>query len=326
METFVGTHPLPTDINVQASQRILQFLSGRSENDLVIMLISGGGSALLSLPMAPMTCADEGTLFNQLTSRAAPIQDLNIVRKHLSLVRGGALAAAAYPAEVVSLIVSDVPGDAIASIASGPTVLDASTQDDAHAVLERYGITPPTGTTFIETPKDEKYFTRVTNTLFLSSRDALAGMLSEAVQRGYATTVCDSEFAGEARDIGRAIVEKLHNSPSKTALLYAGESTVTLSGSTAKGGRNQEMALSALESVQADELVVPFASDGCDNTDHAGAISDEITLTHIRDSSLSISEYLDEHRSYDFFVQTGDALITGPTGSNVADLVVALKA
>ncbi|MDP1690243.1 MAG: DUF4147 domain-containing protein [bacterium] len=335
IETYIGTHPLPSDVNVQAAKRIMEFLAGRAEDDLIIMLISGGGSTLLCLHEAPMTCLDESMLFGELTAKGATIRDINTVRKHISSARGGALAKAAYPAEVISLIVSDVPGNDIGFIASGPTVLDVSTVDDARAVLEGYDISASNTVAFLETPKEQKYFERVTNVLFLTNQDALSAMQSEAEKLGYATTIVDDHFSGEAREIGRAIVEKLHDAPAKTAFLYAGESTVTLDAGgpsprrsglrPREGGRNQEMALAALEHIRADELILPFASDGHDNSDHAGAIGDDVTLAHAKALGLSIEEHLDEHRSYDFFTTTGDALQTGYTGSNVSDLIIALK-
>jgi glycerate-2-kinase len=324
IEVHIGTHPLPTDVNEAATKRILEFLSAGSENDLVIMLISGGGSTLLCLPDAPMTCSDEGTLLQSLVARAAPIQDVNMVRKHISRARGGALAEAAYPAEMVSLIISDVPGNNLALIASGPTVRDSSTVADAQAVLEKYGI-PASEITFVETPKEEKFFARVTNTLFLSGVDALASMEAEAVRRGYAVSVVDPQYSGEARDLGRAIIKKLRTSAPKTVLLYAGESTVTLDAHAGKGGRNQEMALAVLEDMRDGELVLPFASDGRDNTDHAGAIADETTAVHAREKNISATDYLSAHNSYEFFKTVGDALVTGYTGTNVSDLIIALK-
>ena len=325
IETYIGTHPLPTEVNERASKRIIGFLSGRSENDLVIMLISGGGSTLLCLHDAPMTCLDESALFSELTKRGAPIQDINIVRKHISHARGGWLAAAAYPAEVISLIVSDVPGNDIAFVASGPTILDSSTVADAKAILARYNLESSLTVELTETPKEEKYFRRVSNNLFITNQDALVAMKNEAVRRGYETMIVNDHFTGEARDLGRVIVEKLHASTPKTALLYAGESTVTLGARFGSGGRNQEMALAALEDIRDDELILPFASDGHDNTDHAGAIADGTTRKHTREQNLSMEEHLGAHRAYDFFTSTDDALVTGYTGSNVSDLIIALK-
>jgi len=339
IETYVGTHPLPSEANERGAKHIIEFLSDRREDDLVIMFVSGGGSTLLCLPQTPMTWNNEANLFRELTSHGAPIQDINTVRKHISRARGGALAVAAYPAEVVSLIASDVPGNDMHVIASGPTVLDTSTIADAQAILARYGITAPINIEFIETEKEQKYFERVTNIFILSNKDALSGMKNEAVRRGYETTVVDEHFTGEARNIGRTVAEKLHSSAPKTALLYAGESTVTFGDYTdaggpsprrsglrpREGGRNQEMALSALNDIRSDEIILSFASDGHDNTDHAGAIADETTRVHAREKNLSVDEYLNVHRSYDFFTTTGDALITDYTGSNVSDLIIALK-
>jgi glycerate-2-kinase len=336
IEVYIGTHPLPSEANERGAKRVVEFLSGLSEKDLVIMFISGGGSTLLCLPSASMTYSDESELFKKLTDKGAPIQDLNIVRKHISRARGGALAVSAYPAEIISLIASDVQNDDFEIIASGPTVHDSSTIDDAKAILAKNEIQLSSNVQFIETEKDKKYFKRVTNILILSNTDALSGMKDEAVRRGYTTTIMEEHFTGEARDVGRTVAEKLHSSAPKTALLYAGESTVTLSTehgaggpaspeTSSRGGRNQEIALSALEYLNPDELILPFASDGRDNTDHAGAITDETTRAHTLEKSLSAEEYLDAHRSYDFFKSSGDALITGYTGSNVSDLMIALK-
>ncbi|MFA6279069.1 MAG: DUF4147 domain-containing protein [Candidatus Paceibacterota bacterium] len=325
IKTFVGTHPLPSEVNVQATTRIIEFLLDRTEEDLVIMLISGGGSTLLCSPEEPMTSDDESTLFKELTAHGATIQEMNTVRKHISRARGGGLARDAYPAEVISLIVSDVPKNDIAFVSSGPTVQDTSTISDAEAILMRYGIRPPANIRFMETPKEANYFDRVANILFLTNQDALSAMHDEAVQRGYAAEIVDDHFTGEARELGRAVVEKLHDAPAKTALLYAGESTVTLGEHSGTGGRNQEMALATLKNIRQDEIILPFSSDGHDDTDAAGAIGDSISFEHARTHDLSIEDSLEAHCSYDFFSTTGDALHTGYTGSNVSDLIVALK-
>ena len=325
IETYVGSHPLPSEVNENATRRIIELLSDCREDDLVLMLISGGGSTLLCLHAAAMTCFDESTLFEELTAHGAPIRNINTVRKHISQARGGNLARVAYPAEVVSLIVSDVPGNDISVIASGPTVLDTSTIADARAVLEKYGVTAAANIEFLETPKEDKYFERIHNVLFLSSQNALSAMQEEAEKRGYVTAIVNDQFDGEAHDTGRTIVQNLHSTPTNTALLYAGESTVTLPSHHGAGGRNQEMALAMLADVRDDELVLPFSSDGHDNTDHAGAIADAVTREHALAQNLSSAEYLDGHRAYDFFTSTGDALVTGYTGSNVSDLIIALK-
>ncbi len=247
-----------------------------------------------------------------------------MVRKHISKARGGGLARAAYPAEVVGLIVSDVPGNDIEFIASGPTVPDNSTVADAEAVLAKYGVTVG-ACVLIETPKEEKYFERVTNILFLTSHDALVAMQREAAARGYAATIVEEQFCGEADGLARAVAEKLHRAPSGSAFLYAGESTITLGAHPGKGGRNQEISLVALAELREGELILPLASDGLDNTDHAGAIADALTLAHAEAKGCALAEALSAHSSYDFFAASGDALTTGYTGSNVSDLLIALK-
>lgn len=325
IRSYAGTHPLPSEANVAAAAKMVELLERLSENDFVLMLVSGGGSALLCLPEAPLTFRDETVLFKELTAKGATIQEINTVRKHLSRARGGSLAKAAYPAEVVSLIVSDVPGDDLGFVASGPTVLDASTAADADAVLAAHGVARAAPSALIETPKEKKYFERVANVLFLSGKDALEAMRKEAAVRGYAATVVDSQFSGEASEVGRAVAEKLHDAPPGSALLYAGESTLTLGKDAGAGGRNQEVALAALPSIREGEFVLPFASDGRDNSDAAGAIADTLTREHAQAQNLSIEEHLSGHRTLEFFSATGDALSTGYTDANVSDLIVALK-
>ncbi len=325
IESYIGTHPLPSRANEHATKRIIEFLSARTTDDLVIMLISGGGSTLLCLHGASMTCESEGTLFSELTAKGASIQDINTVRKHISRARGGALAAVAYPAEVLALIISDVPGNDIGCIASGPTVLDTSTISDVRKIFAQYNIASSTNIEIIETPKNAKYFKHVTNLLLLTNQNALEAMRDEAKRRGYTAIIMNDRFTGEAHDVACAVVKELHNAPEKTALLYAGESTVTLGAHSGTGGRNQEIALAALQNIRMNELILSFASDGYDNTNYAGAIGDHTTRTHALAHDLSIWKYLDAHRAYDFFTVTGDALITGYTGSNVSDLIIAIK-
>lgn len=325
IETYIGTHPLPSDANVEAARRIVEFVSGHSEDDLVLAFISGGGSTLLCLHEKPMTCVDESMLFMALTQAGATIEEINTVRKHLSPARGGGLAKAGYPAEIVSLIVSDVPGNDLAYIASGPTVLDTSTVEDAHAVLAKYQVPVPENAAFIETPKEEKYFEHVRNLLLLTNKHALDALSHAAQAHGYAPEIVDDRMSGEASDIGRVIAARLHEAPAKTALFFAGESTVLLPAVHGAGGRNLEMALAALTDIGDGELVLPFASDGHDNTELAGGIADATTREHAAAKGCVAEEYLAAHRSLDFFTTTGDGLTTGYTGTNVSDLVIALK-
>jgi len=324
IETFVGTHPRPSETNLAAAARIVELLERCDEGDLVLMLISGGGSTLLCLHDAPMTCLDESMLFDALTDKGASIQELNTVRKHLSKARGGWLAKAAYPAEAVALIISDVPGNDLEFIASGPIVKDITTIADAQAVLARFAVPEPPGG-LLETPKDDRYFERVTNKLFLTNRDALGAMRIEAEARGYRAEVVSDCLHGEARSLAENMLERLHGAERRTAFLAGGESTVTLPEGHGTGGRNQELALAALPGIRAGELLLPFASDGKDATEHAGAIADETTRDHARQRVADIGAALARHTSYDFFKITGDALVTGLLESNVSDLLLALK-
>ncbi len=322
---FKGTHPLPSEENEQATNEIFSLLSNLSGDDLVIFLISGGGSTLLCSHEAPMTCADEALLFKELTHKGASIQEINTVRKHTSRARGGGLARAAAPAEVLSLIVSDVPGNDLEYISSAPTLLDTSTVEDARAVLEKYGIPTTSPLTLLETEKDPAYFKRVTNDLILTNLDALHAMEEKARELGYETTLVTDHLVGESQTVAREIVERLHATAGRVALLYAGETTVTIQGEGGEGGRNQELALAAAQRVVEHELVLSFASDGHDNSPHAGAFGDTLVRTHAEEQGLSIDDALLAHDSYTFFAKSGDALTTGYTGSNVSDFIIGLR-
>ena len=324
IEVAVGTHPKPSEQNVAAAKRVVTLLEQQGADTLVLALISGGGSSLLCFHDTAMTCVDEGMLFDALTDKGATIQELNTVRKHISYARGGGLAKAAYPAEVVSLIVSDVPGNNIEYVASGPTVKDTSTVADAEAVLKRYGVSLPPGG-MLETPKDEKYFARVTNMLFLANRSALDAMAAEAARLGYSPQIVTDTMHGEARGVGKEAAAALHAAAAKTVLLYGGETTVTLPPAHGAGGRCQELALAALPHIRENELVLSFASDGHDASPHAGAIADAVTRAHAVEKHASSEDALAAHASYDFFKATGDGLDTGLLESNVSDLLIALK-
>lgn len=325
IECVAGTHPLPSDANVSATKKILEMLSDLTEDDMVLMLISGGGSTLLCQPHDSMTCTDEARIFEELTHAGAPIEDMNVVRRHLSKARGGGLAAAAHPARVVSLIFSDVPGDDLATIASGPTTFDASTVDDARAVLVKYHVALP-DVFLMETPKDGTMFKHVTNVLALSNMTALRAMAERAQQLGYAPTIVTNTFHGEARHAAEEIFKKIGMETTRPAAhFYGGETTVTIAGAHGEGGRNLEVSLGGLSHVRENELLLSVASDGHDNTDAAGAFCDALSLQKANEKQLDVAAYLDRHDSYAFFKQTGDLIETGPTGSNVSDLIITLS-
>lgn len=325
LRTFTGTHPLPTEQNVDATKEIITLLSGRAEDDLVLFVISGGGSTLLCQP-TNFTCQEESNVISCLSKAGADIHEINTLRKHLSLARGGYLAKHAYPARSVALIFSDVPGDILEFVASGPTVKDTTTVEDAKKIIAKYEVQKRCGFSdagLVETPKEEKYFERVTNVLAVSNRVALDAMAAKAKELGYAPRIATASLSGEARDVGTKIIEEIRKSAPKTALLYGGETTVTLR-KPGKGGRNQELVLSALRSVGPGECVMSIASDGRDNTDFGGALCDIITKENAQHMGADPELYLGENRSYEFFSSVGDYLHTGDTGSNVSDLIIAL--
>ena len=322
IEVLVGDHPFPSDKNAENSEKIRRFLEELEENDFVIFVISGGGSALLSDPKG-FGAEKEKEIMKKLFREGADIREINTIRKHISFVRGGNLAKAAYPAKAVSLIFSDVPGDAIEFVASGPTVKDTTTISDAEEVLRKYNIEIEEGG-LMETPKDDKYFANVLNILLVSNNVALEAMAKRAEELGFRPEIMNDVMDGEAAEAGKKICETLREEPSQTVLLYGGETVVVVKGD-GKGGRNQELALSALRFVKEGELILTLASDGRDNTEAAGAICDIISKTRAAEKGLDPEEYLERNDSFSFFERTGDQIITGPTGSNVADLVIAIK-
>jgi len=326
IKAFQGTHPLPTEANVKAAKAVVQALSGLRNDDLVIFAISGGGSTLLCLP-EDGEYKDEAKIVGALIRSGATIQEINTVRKHLSLARGGYLAKYAYPAEAISLIFSDVPGNNLEFVSSGPTLKDHTTIKEAEVILAKYDVLKSCGIEkcdLVETPKEEKYFVRVKNILAVSNEDALAAMEAKAKELGFAAKICTACLNGEAREVGLALTKDLHKAGPKTAFLYGGETTVTVRGH-GKGGRNLELALSALREIQDDELIMTIASDGADNGPFAGAICDRITKKAIGDKNLDYKAALDENNAYPFFEKIGNYILTGGTGSNVSDLVIALK-
>lgn len=319
----VGSHPHPTKINIDATKELLDMLSKCTEKDLVLCVVSGGGSALLCYPHE-MNCETEVSIVSALTVKGAPIEELNTVRKHISNVKGGQLAAKMYPATVIGLIFSDVPGDDISTVASGPTAMDTTTVSDAAGILKKYDILAMCelpACKLIETPKEEKYFQNVHNFLLVSAKTALQAMKERAEEYGFKTFIYSNRFQGEAKSLGALVVQK--NLPHE-CLLGAGESTVKIIGK-GKGGRNQEMALAALPYLSEKQVFACIASDGHDNTDAAGAIVDRGTWLRAKNLNMKTEEYLQNNDSYSFFVATGDIVETGLTGANVSDFFVCIN-
>ncbi|MDD5430878.1 MAG: DUF4147 domain-containing protein [Candidatus Pacebacteria bacterium] len=326
IKVFKGTHPLPSRQNVEATGEIISFLKALEKDDLVITVVSGGGSALLSQPKG-FSLEEEIKIIDFLLKSGADIQQINTVRKHLSLARGGFLAEYAYPAKIISLVFSDVPGHPMEFIASGPTMMDTTSITDAEKILNKYKVLKNCGIekiNFIETPKDGKYFKNADNFLIVSNKIVLDEMASAARAKGLMPVIKSADFSGEARILGEKIIKELEKEEPKTVLLYGGESTVKVRGK-GRGGRNQELALSALKIVDKGQALVAFNSDGRDNSDSAGGICDIITKEKAKNLGLDANKFLKDNDSYTFFSETGDFIFTGDTGSNVSDLIIAIK-
>ncbi len=331
IKTFRGTHPLPSDENRAAAEAIVECLQGLTERDAVVFVVSGGGSTLLFLPEDRLRGEDglqvESAIFNALTDTGATIQEMNVVRKHLSLARGGYLAKAAYPARVISLIFSDVPGDEISSVASGPTVKDGTTVGDAEKILAKYDVLRVCNIEkcgLMETPKEEKYFANTANILAVSNRRALEAMKKSAEGLGFSAEIRDIKLAGEASEIAKMVADAIHAASPKAALLWGGEMTVTIHGN-GKGGRNLTLSAAALDYVIEGEEILSLASDGRDHGPYAGAICDTITKAAMEKAGLDRKKFLAANDTYPLFEKAGNYLVAGDTGSNVSDLIIALK-
>lgn len=323
IQCFDGTHPLPSEKNTRATAKIIDLVNTLGPKDLLLTIVSGGGSALLCQPYK-MRCGELVMVTRSLMNAGATIEELNTVRKHLSVIQGGRLARMAHPATVVGLIFSDVPGNGLTIVASGPTAMDNTTIRDAAKVLSKYKIMktcPIPGCDLLETPKDPIFFKKVSNFLVVTNRVAVKAMQEEAKKRGYKARVYSVRLVGEAREVGKDLAKAVREGE---ALIAAGETTVTVKGS-GKGGRNQELALGALVNLPDKVLVSSVASDGIDFTPIAGAIADEITLEQVKNKKLDPDKALQNNNAYPFWQKTGSAIVTGDTGINVSDLMLALK-
>ena len=335
-------HPVPDPNGVAGAERIARIAAGAGKDDLVICLISGGGSALLPAPAEGITLEEKQATTRLLLASGANIHEINSVRKHISRIKGGQLARLAAPARVESLMLSDVIGDNLDVIGSGPTAPDVSTFADAVGILDRYGIRERVPASVRErleqgargavpeTPKlDDPVFARVRNTIVGSSRLALAAAARHARALGYRTLVLSSEIQGEAREIARmhaAIASEMvrtgHPMKPPACVITGGETTVTLRGD-GLGGRAQEFALAAAIDIAGLENVVVFCAgtDGSDGpTNAAGAVADGQTLGRKPDAR----SYLNRNDSYHYFESLGDLVITGPTNTNVMDVCIVL--
>jgi len=327
-----GGHPVPDETSLQAAHKAARLAGELQENDLLICLISGGGSALMTYPQEGLALAEMQSLTATLLACGARIDEINTLRRHLDQLKGGGLAKLAAPAQVVSLILSDVVNSPLEAIASGPTAPDPSSRADALGVLEKYGVTdqvPPAVLAVLEnipeTPKPgDRLFQRVQNVLVGSNQLAVQAALAQARAEGMHARSLGSQWQGEARLVALELCQILKTEPARRpfCLVGGGETTVTLRG-RGRGGRNQELALAAVPAMAGvSGLLVTLATDGEDGpTDAAGAVVDGETLRRGQQIGLSTLPFLEDNDAYTYFSALGDLVRPGPTGTNVNDLV-----
>ena len=335
IEIVEAAHPVPDEIGQITAQRILNLARSATEQDLVICLISGGGSALLALPGKGLTLQDKQALNRSLLHSGATIGEMNCVRKHLSAIKGGRLARAVQPARLWTLAISDVPGDDLSVIASGPTVTDPTTFGDALEILRRYQIQPtPAIKAHLEAAEEETpkpgddIFSRNQVRLVATPQLMLEAAGKEAEKLGITPIILSDRIEGEAREVAKvhaAIAKQIKHRDQPTnapaLILSGGETTVTVRGN-GKGGKNTEFILSLLEALQGEEGISAIAvdTDGIDGTeDNAGAWIDQNSFLKAKQLKLKANDFLDNNDAYSFFQQLEQLVLTGPTMTNVND-------
>jgi hydroxypyruvate reductase len=335
LEVIEAAHPVPDEAGRDAAKRIFELVQGLTEDDLVLCLISGGGSSLLALPAEGVTLEDKQAMNKALLASGATISEMNTVRKHLSAIKGGRLARAAYPAKVIALMISDVPGDDASIIASGPTVPDPSTNEDALGIIEKYGIDVPDNMrrlldTAEETPKPgDPCFENVENIMIATPQASLEAAAEVARKAGVTPVILGDSIEGESRDValvhaGIARQCAMRGQPEQPpcVLISGGETTITLKGN-GKGGPNTEFLLSLAIALDGMENIYALAgdTDGVDGSeDNAGALIYPDTLARAEKAGINPKAMLANNDPYTFFKGIGNLLETGPTLTNVNDL------
>ncbi len=343
VQVYEAGHPVPDENGLRAAGRLTDLARGLDEDTMVVCLVSGGGSALLTAPCEGITLDEKRTVTGLLLNVGADINELNTVRKHISGVKGGRLAQMFFPAKVVSLLLSDVVGDKVDVIASGPTAPDSSTFHDALNVLKKYNLLKQVPESVLkviekgadgqlpETPKaGDSIFDTIENIIVGSNLRAIEAAKERAEALGFRAEILFSELTGEAREAGRLLSEKAmetrrdRSGSQRVCLISGGETTVTVRG-RGKGGRNTELALAFALAIDGRKgiTLLSAGTDGNDGpTDAAGAVVDGDSVQKARRLGMDAGEYIDDNDSYTFFKKTGDILITGPTGTNVMDVQI----
>jgi len=338
--TITGGHPIPNQNSICGTDKILDVVKQCKDDDLLIVLISGGGSALLCKPRVDLNSLQKAT--DLLLKSGADINEINSVRKHLSFVKGGQLIKS-FRGTAISFIISDIVGDPLESIASGPTYPDSTTHADSQNILKKYDllekIPPPVIKTLDDGIKgkipetlknDDPVFDNILNFIVANNEIACRCAEDKAKELGYETMLLTASLTGEAREIGKYLIGKARNYYNKDnvkiVFISGGETTVTVKG-RGMGGRNQEMVLGSVEElIDSDVIFASFATDGVDGaSDAAGAIADGFTMLRANKKKLDPNKFLQENNSYEFFKELNDLFITGPTGTNVMDIQIIIK-
>jgi len=318
IETFAGTHPRPSEANIEAGKKIYEIIKDSKEDDLIIVLVSGGGSALLV--SSEEECLQGQNIYDNFLKTGKTINEMNNIRKHLSVLKGGGLAKIAYPATVIGLIFSDVPGDNFSEVASGATYKDEATNADVQKIINEYDLGKYE---LIETPKEDKYFEKVHNFILVSNKTAVEAMAKKVEELGLEVNIVSTELYDEVDSALKKIFEAQKEN---TVVLAAGEPKLVVTKKGGSGGRCLYMGLRAIKTKIVDEnsVLIPLASDGMDNSDAAGAVIDKNTLEKIEKLGIDVDDYLDRFDTYPVFQKSGDMILTGPTGANVSDLMILL--
>ena len=343
VDIHFSSHPIPDETSILAGKKVIDYISSSTEDDLVLFLISGGASALLSRPPASITLDDKIVLTDLLLKSGASINEINTIRKHISDIKGGRLAKLASPSICYSLIISDVINDDISSIASGPTTADDTTFSDVMFILNKYKLLKKTPISIVnyikkgvngdiqDSPKEIK---NCTNKIVSSNRLYREQLAFFASENGYRSIIISDDITGEAKQEALSMIENINeyindSKDESIAIISGGETVVNIKGS-GKGGRNQELALSFLANykkikTQREWLLLSVGTDGIDGpTDAAGGIIDSISIKAMNESKLDIISHLNNNDSYNFLKNIGSLYLTGPSGTNVADIQLIL--
>lgn len=316
---YQGSHPKPTPDNVIATHEITELSKDITQDDLLLCVVSGGGSSLLCA--SEYECDISNQIYDYFLKTGGDIGELNILRKHTSFLKGGRLAQIFYPATIIGLIFSDIPGGSMENVASGPTFKDTTTIDDAIRVVTKYNL--PLKDIFIETPKDDKYFEKVDNHLLVSNVQAVDAMAEKAKSLGYAVQRYSDAIFGDYKHVAGALN---HNLPSKTVRVAAGEPAIKIPDTitSGKGGRNQQLTIESMKYLEDNQVFIGIASDGIDNSDRAGGIVDKESYIKVKNTP-QYKKAIESFDAYPLLQELNDQIETGPTGSNVSDLMIALK-